>query len=60
MKVIEKSDATRPLAEYAEEIAAGPVILTSSGDPVAVLLAVENADLETVALSTNREVPRSD
>lgn len=55
MKVIEKTDATRPLAEYADEIAAGPLVLTSQGDPVAVLVSIENADLETVSLSTNRK-----
>jgi prevent-host-death family protein len=55
MKVIEKSDATRTLAEYAEEIGAGPVVLTNHGEPVAALVSIENADLETVSLSTNRE-----
>ena len=55
MKVIEKSDATRTLAEYAEEIVAGPVVLTNHGNPVAVLVSIENADLETVSLSTNQQ-----
>ncbi len=53
MKVIEKSDATATLAEYAEAIDNGPVIVTSEGRPVAALVPVENADLETVSLSTN-------
>jgi len=55
MKIIEKSDATGTLAEYAAEIESGPVIVTSHGQPVAALVAIENADLETVALSTNRQ-----
>ena len=55
MKVIEKSDATRTLAEYAAEMGAGPVVLTHHGEPVAALVAIENADLETVSLSTNRQ-----
>lgn len=55
MKVIEKSDATRTLAEYAEDILAGPVVLTSHGDPVAILVSIENTDLETVSLSTNQQ-----
>ena len=53
MKVIEKADATATLAEYAAEIASGPVIVTSNGRPVAALVPIENTDLETVSLSTN-------
>jgi prevent-host-death family protein len=53
MKVIEKTKATGTLAEYADEVQRGPVIVTSKGHPVAVLVPIENADLETVALSTN-------
>ncbi len=55
MKVIEKADATATLAEYAEAVQSGPVIVTSQGRPVAALVAIENADLETVSLSTNRQ-----
>jgi prevent-host-death family protein len=53
MKVIEMSKATGTLAEYADEIQNGPVIVTNQGHPVAALVPIENADLETVALSTN-------
>jgi prevent-host-death family protein len=53
VQLIEKSDATRSLAEYAEEIEAGPLVLTSHGKPVAALVSIQNADLETVSLSTN-------
>ncbi len=55
MKVVEKADATATLAEYTAEIASGAVIVTSEGRPVAALVPIENADLETVSLSTNRE-----
>ena len=55
MKVIEKANATATLAEYTAEIASGAVIVTSEGRPVAALVPIENADLETVSLSTNRE-----
>jgi len=54
MKVVEKTDATASLAEYAAEIASGPVIVTSQGQPVAALVPVENTDLETACLSTNQ------
>jgi antitoxin (DNA-binding transcriptional repressor) of toxin-antitoxin stability system len=53
MKVIEKRKATATLAAYADEIGGGPVVVTDSGKPVAVLVSLENADLETVSLSTN-------
>ena len=55
MKVIDTRDATATLAEYATQIGNGPVIVTSEGRPVAALVPIENADLETVSLSTNRE-----
>jgi antitoxin (DNA-binding transcriptional repressor) of toxin-antitoxin stability system len=55
MKIIEKADATRTLADYAAEIASGPLVVTHQGQPVAALVPIENADLETVALSTNRQ-----
>jgi antitoxin (DNA-binding transcriptional repressor) of toxin-antitoxin stability system len=49
------ADATATLAEDAEGIGSGPVIVTDQGQPVAALVPIENADLETVALSTNRQ-----
>jgi prevent-host-death family protein len=53
MKVIELTEAIETLAAYAAEAAQGPVIITVAGKPVAALVAIENADLETVSLSTN-------
>ena len=53
MKVVESIDATGSLAEYAADIAKGAVIVTNQGQPVAALVPIENADLETVSLSTN-------
>lgn len=55
MKVVEKSDATATLAENMADIASGAVIVTNERRPVAALVPIENADLETVSLSTNRE-----
>jgi antitoxin (DNA-binding transcriptional repressor) of toxin-antitoxin stability system len=55
MKVVEKVDATGTLAEYAENMESGPVIVTDHGCPVAALVPIENADLETVTLSTNQQ-----
>ena len=54
MKIVDKQDATRTLADYASEIQNDPVVVTDHGQPVAALVPIENADLETVSLSTNR------
>jgi antitoxin (DNA-binding transcriptional repressor) of toxin-antitoxin stability system len=53
MKVVDTADATGTLADYTSQIASGPVIVTEHGQPVAALVAIENADLETVSLSSN-------
>ena len=53
MKVLERAKATAPLAEYARGVKKGPVILTVGKKPVAALVSIENADLETVSLSTH-------
>jgi antitoxin (DNA-binding transcriptional repressor) of toxin-antitoxin stability system len=53
MKIVEKEQATGTLAAYTEEVGNGPVVVTDQGKPVAVLVPIDNADLETVALSTN-------
>lgn len=55
IKTIETTNATATLAEYAAEIESGPVIVTSQGKPVAALVPIDNADLESVSLGTNRE-----
>ena len=55
MKVVDRADATAPLSEYAAQIESGPVIVTSEGQPVAALVAIENADLESISLGTNSE-----
>ena len=54
MKVIEQAQATDSLADYAAKIDSGPVVVTRHGQPVAALVPIENADMETVSLSTNR------
>ena len=53
MKTLEMVEATAPLAEYVQDVRKEPVILTIGGRPVAALVPIENADLETVALSTH-------
>ena len=53
MKTIEMTQATGSLAEYAKQVGQTPIIVTVKGRPTAALVAIENADVETVALSTN-------
>jgi antitoxin (DNA-binding transcriptional repressor) of toxin-antitoxin stability system len=53
MKTLELAEATASLAEYARGMHAEPIVLTVDGRPVAALLPIENADLETVTLSTH-------
>jgi prevent-host-death family protein len=53
MKVVEITEATASLAEYAREASQEAVVLTAGGTPVAVLISVEGVDLESLALSTH-------
>ena len=53
MKTLDIAHATASLAEYAREVKDEPLILTSDGKPVAALVPIENADLETLSLSTH-------
>ncbi len=57
MKVIRIEDAKRSLADYAAE-SEEAVVVTIDGKPVAALMPLENADLETVSLSTNPKFMR--
>ena len=53
MKTLEIAQATAPLAEYARDVSKEPVIVTLDGKPIAALVSVENADWETIRLSTH-------
>ncbi len=53
MRILERARATGSLAKYARDLNKEPVILTVGGKPVAALVPIENADLETVTLSTH-------
>ncbi|MEW6716807.1 MAG: type II toxin-antitoxin system prevent-host-death family antitoxin [Chloroflexota bacterium] len=55
MKTLDLSQATAPLADYARKVQTEPIIVTISGKPVAALVAIENADWETVKLSTDAQ-----
>ena len=53
MKTVELNEATGALAEYAQDAVKEPVVVLDHGKPIAALVAIENADLETVSLSNN-------
>jgi len=55
MKAIEISEASNPLSDYANELDEGTIVLTSNQKPIAALVSLENADQESLALSTNPE-----
>lgn len=53
MKTLEMAKAVEPLAKYAQRLNKSSVILTERGKPVAALVPIQNADWETVRLSTH-------
>jgi prevent-host-death family protein len=53
VRTVDITEAIQPLAEYAKQVDTGPIVVTIRGQPMAVVVAIENADLETVLLSTN-------
>ena len=53
MKTLEMKQATGELASYAAQVRSEPVVVTDHGKPVMALMPIENADLETVSLSTD-------
>ena len=53
MKILDIKEAVNPLAEYTGQVSKEPVVITVDGKPVAALVSLENADLETVMLSDN-------
>jgi prevent-host-death family protein len=52
---IERDKATASLADYVEQAAGNPIVITESGKPIAILLSAAAADLETLSLSSNPE-----
>ncbi len=53
MKTLEMTDTTAPLVKYARSPRGGPIIVTREGRPVAMLLAIDDFDLENWALSND-------
>jgi PHD/YefM family antitoxin component YafN of YafNO toxin-antitoxin module len=53
MSVIDITEATKPLSEYAQQAETTPTVILKDGQPVAVVVGIKNADLETISLSQN-------
>ncbi len=51
MKKIEVTQATNSLGQYARELEEEPLVLTEDGHAIAALLPIDDADLESIALS---------
>jgi len=55
MRTVDIAEATGSLSDYARQVRRGPVVVTRRGKPVAVVVAVEGLDLETLPLPTNAD-----
>jgi antitoxin (DNA-binding transcriptional repressor) of toxin-antitoxin stability system len=55
MKKIELTEATKPLGEYVKGMDGQSVMIMYQGIALAALVPMDNADYETVLLSTNPE-----
>jgi hypothetical protein len=55
VRTIELSTASRPLAEYAERLDGGVMVLTWRRKPVAALVSLEHVDAEALSLSGHPE-----
>lgn len=53
MKTIELGEAAASLGSYAKQLQGAPLVVTSKGAPVAVLVPLTGIDLEALSLSTN-------
>ncbi|MBI4203360.1 MAG: type II toxin-antitoxin system prevent-host-death family antitoxin [Chloroflexi bacterium] len=53
VRTIELSKISGHLEEYTRELSKSPLVITRKGTPVAVLIAVDDIDVETLAVSTN-------
>ncbi len=55
MKKIELRKAPGSLAEYARQCQKTPILVVKKGKPVAAVVPIRNADVETTTLSTSRQ-----
>jgi PHD/YefM family antitoxin component YafN of YafNO toxin-antitoxin module len=53
MKTVEIAEATSPLSDYVPGLRIEPLVITDHGTPTAVMLPLDDVDLESIALGTN-------
>jgi hypothetical protein len=53
MRTLELAEATAPLADYARRLRKNPDVVTVEGKPIAALVDISDAHIETVRLSTH-------
>jgi antitoxin (DNA-binding transcriptional repressor) of toxin-antitoxin stability system len=53
MKTLEISQAVDSLSQYARRLNGEPLVLTEAGRPVAALMPIDEADLESIALQAH-------
>ena len=51
IRTVDIADAIQTLAEYTRQLDGGPIVVTSGGQPLAAVVPMQDADLETVSLS---------
>ena len=51
VRTVDIADAIQSLAEYTRQLDGGPIVVTSGGQPLAAVVPMQDADLETVSLS---------
>jgi|tagenome__1003787_1003787.scaffolds.fasta_scaffold20395984_1 antitoxin (DNA-binding transcriptional repressor) of toxin-antitoxin stability system len=54
-RTIELTEATQSLAEYAQQVDNGVIVVTRNGHPIAAVVALPNTDAETVTLSQSSQ-----
>jgi antitoxin (DNA-binding transcriptional repressor) of toxin-antitoxin stability system len=52
-RTLDLTEAPLSLAEYAQQVDEGAIIVMSNGRPIAAVVALPNTDAETIALSQN-------
>ena len=53
MKMLDLSQATKSLETYARQLNEEPLILTEDGSPIAALMPIGEADMDTASLPDN-------
>jgi antitoxin (DNA-binding transcriptional repressor) of toxin-antitoxin stability system len=53
MKTVEVAEATNPLADDVPGVRTEPLVITDHGTPTAVMLPLDDVDLESLAVGTN-------